>query len=226
MKKTVLITGASLGIGNATAKKFAENGHNVIAVSRNISLLNELKSEFESISVHQLDVSDFNEVKEFAINLKNVPIDIIVNNAGGGFDLPGDIINDKVESWRKSYDLNVIAPMELSRLLFTNMNLAKAPQVIIVTSTAGRFPYKGGSNYAVAKHAEVALAKLLRMEFANKNIRVTEIAPGSVNSRSQPGWSSCLEPKDVAEAIFWSSEVPEYVNVDSIQIMHINNTVR
>lgn len=226
MKKTVIVTGASLGIGNATVKKFAENGHNVIAISRNIELLEKLKKEFNSVLTYQLDVSDFNQMKEFVKSLNNLPIDILINNAGGGFDLPGDIISDNVDSWRNAYDLNVIAPMELSRLLFNNMSLSKSPQIIIVTSTAGRFLYRGGSNYAIAKHAEVALAQLLRMEFSNKNIRVTEIAPGSVNSRNQPGWENCLDPKDVADAIFWSSEVPSYVNVDSIQIMHINNTVR
>lgn len=223
LSKTVLVTGASLGIGNQTARAFAKNGHNVIAVSRNFGLLQKLKEEFNSVEIYQLDVSDFEMVKEFCNTLKNRQIDVVVHNAGGGINLPGDIVNDKVESWRQAYDLNVIAPMEMTRLLLGNLSLSNAPQLVIVTSVAGHGVYRGGSNYTVAKHAEVALSKLLRTEFFDKNIRVTEISPGSVNSRKEPGRHGCLEPEDVANSILWASTLPDYVNIDSINLTHINN---
>ena len=91
---------------------------------------------------------------------------------------------------------------------------------------AGHFVYRGGSSYTVAKHAEVALAEILRFELFKSNIRVTEIAQGNVNSRGDRDPGNSLNAEDVAEAIRWSIMVPKHVNIEKLSILHINNLSR
>jgi len=224
LKKTVIITGAAFGVGNATAKILAANGFHVIATSRNMDELNKIKSD--NIDVYQLDVTDELAAKEFADTLSDKNVVALINNAGGGFNLPGNILNDDMEDWRKSYEVNVIGVVSLTKLIAPHMIKNGGGNVVIISSMAGHFTYKGGSNYTVAKHATVALADLLRFEFFDKNIRVTEIAPGNINSRGDRDPNTCLNPEDVADAIRWAITVPSHVNVEKLTIMHVNNLSR
>ncbi len=224
LKKTVVVTGASFGIGKATAKLLAENNFHVIAIARSID---ELKSiESENIELYQMDITNSLEVENFGKYIYDKKIDALVNNAGGGFNLPNNILNDDVDNWKKSYDLNVIGAMNMTKTVAPSMIKNGGGNVVLITSMAGHFVYRGGSSYTVAKHAEVALAEILRFELFDKNIRVTEIAPGNVNSRGDRDRNNCLNPEDVADAIRWALMVPEHVNIETLSILHINNLSR
>ena len=222
MKDWVIVTGASFGIGKETAKILSENGFNVIAIARNITELNKIKSE--KIDVYQLDITKDKEIDLFKNYISDKNIIALINNAGGGIGWSEDIINDNPDHWRQAYDLNVVGALNMTKVAVPRMT--GGGNVVLVTSACGHDVYKGGSGYTVAKHAEVGLVKLLRLELLNKNIRVTEISPGNVNSRGdrQPGTS--LDPQDVADAIRWAIMVPKHVNVESISIFHINNLSR
>lgn len=173
-----------------------------------------------------MDITNRLEVEQFGKYIYDRKIDALVNNAGGGFNLPNNIITDDVDHWKKSYDLNVVGAMHMTKIVAPSMIKNGGGNVVLVTSMAGHFVYRGGSSYTVAKHAEVALAEILRFELFDKNIRVTEIAPGNVNSRGDRDRNNCLNPEDVADAIRWSLMVPEHVNIETLSILHINNLSR
>lgn len=222
MSEYVVVTGASFGIGKKTAQILSQNGFKVIAVARNIAELNKIKSE--NIDVYQLDITKDQEIQSFANYIADKKIIALINNAGGGFGGANDIVNDNPDHWRMAYDLNVVGALNMTKICVPKMS--DGGNVVLVTSACGHDVYKGGSGYTVAKHAEVGLVKLLRLELLNKNIRVTEISPGNVDSRGdrQPG--TALNPEDVADAIRWAIMVPKHVNVESISIFHINNLSR
>jgi len=224
MKEIVVVTGASFGVGKATAKLLAENGFHVVAVARNIDELNNISSD--NIEVHQLDITNTTQVEAFGKLMNGKKIIALINNAGGGFNLPNSILDDDIENWKKSFDLNVNGAVHMTKVIAPIMIANGGGNVVLVTSMAGKSVYRGGSSYTVAKHAEVALSEILRLELFHHNIRVTEIAPGNINSRGDRDSGSSLEAIDVAEAIRWSIMVPKHVNIESLSIMHVNNLNR
>jgi len=221
--KTAIVTGASFGIGKEICKALSNDGINVIAVGRSKKELDALAKDCSNILPYVLDITDENEVLKFVKSLDRV--DILINNAGGGAT-NNHIKDDLMDSWRYSYEINVLAPVNLSRLLIPNMIKNKMGDIVFITSTCGHFVYSGGSGYTVSKHAEVALSELLRMELIGTGIRVTEIAPGNVNSRNQGDPDNSLTPQDVAESVRWAISMPKHVNVESIKLLHINNSIR
>jgi NADP-dependent 3-hydroxy acid dehydrogenase YdfG len=223
--KTAIVTGASFGIGRAIATLLSESGFNVIAVARSRDEIKGLSDEHKHISSYVLDITDEIEVSKFIDSLGDIEIDLLVNNAGGGATNQ-KVHNDILEKWRQAYEINVVAAVNLSRLVIPNMIKNKDGHIIFITSTCGHFVYPGGSGYTVSKHAEVALAELLRMELIGTGIRVTEIAPGNVNSRGDGDANNSLSPNDVAEAVKWSALMPKHVNIESIKMLHINNSIR
>lgn len=224
MKETVVITGASFGVGKATAQLLASSGFNVIAIARNIEELNKIASQ--DIEVYEVDITKKDQVEAFGRSMVGKNIVALINNAGGGFNLPNSILDDDIENWKKSFDLNVTGTAHVTKVIAPIMVENGGGNVVIITSMAGKDVYRGGSSYTVAKHAEVALSEILRLELFQHNIRVTEIAPGNINSRGDRDSGNCLEAEDVAEAIRWSIMVPKHVNVESISIMHVNNLNR
>ena len=225
MKKIAVVTGASYGIGRETCKALASDGFHVIAVARTTNEIEGLSAENSNIESYTLDITNEEAVNDFIKYIGDKKISVLVNNAGGGAtNLP--VVDDSLDRWRYTYDLNVLAPVNLIRLLVPNMIKNENGHVVFITSTCGHYVYRGGSGYTVAKHAEVALAELLRMEMLYQNVRVTEIAPGNVNSRNQGDAENRLTPEDVAEAVRWSVSMPKHVNVESIKLLHINNSIR
>ena len=221
--KKVVVTGASFGIGKETAILLSESGFNVIAVARSKDQLEHLSNNYKNITTYELDITNEKDVQSFVDNIGE--IDVLVNNAGGG--ATNRLLHDDlIDSWRHSYEINVLAPVNISRSLLPNMIKKSDGHIVFVTSTCGHFVYTGGSGYTVSKHAEVALSELLRLELLGTGIRVTEIAPGNVNSRGDGDVNNSLTPQDVAEAIRWSISMPKHVNVDSIKILHVNNSIR
>jgi len=224
MKEIVIVTGASYGVGKATAKLLAESGYHVVAIARDEDQLNTIKNE--NIEVYPVDITKKDQVYNFCQSMLGRNVVALINNAGGGFNLPNSILDDDIENWTKSFDLNVIGAANLTKQIAPIMINNGGGNVVIITSMAGHNVYRGGSSYTVAKHAEVALAEILRFELFQSNIRVTEIAPGNIDSRGDREGINSLNPEDVAEAIKWSITVPKHVNVEHISILHVNNLSR
>jgi len=221
MLKTAIVTGASKGVGYATVKRLSENGYRVIAVSRNLSKLQELVSD--NIETYQLDITNESEVKVFFEKYKDITLDLLVNNAGGGSG-PTNIINETPANFRKAYDINVTGPMHISQLFVPCMQRSESPTIIFVTSIGGNIPYPGGGNYTNAKRGEIGLLETMRIEFPSYNIKITEICPGTIDTQIEKK-NDALTADDLAESILWVSSLPSHFNVNSINISHINNAM-
>ena len=161
--KTAIVTGASKGVGYATVKLLSENGYRVIAVSRNLSKVNELVSE--NVETYQMEITNPHEIKNFFKKYKDITLDLLVNNAGGGA-MPTFIINETMENFRTAYDINVAGPMYLSQLFVPCMKKSESPTIVFVTSFGGKIPYPGGGNYTNAKRGERGLIDTMRLELS------------------------------------------------------------
>ena len=228
-----VVTGASSGIGAATAKLLAQNGYVVIAGARRLDRLEALTKVNSNIEVHQLDVTDQTSVDKFVEAIAGREVDLLVNNAGGAFD-SSSVLDSDPEVWAKSYDVNVIGSVRMTKALAPSMIAAGKGHIVIISSTAGHVAYENGGSYVAAKFAERSLANTLRLELNGTPIRVTEIAPGMVKTdefalvrnsgdsakaaKVYEGVESPLTAEDIAESIYWSTSVPAHVNIDSMVI--------
>ena len=231
--KYAIVTGASSGIGAATAKLLASNGFHVIAGARRMAKLSELASTNSNIEAVALDVTDQDSVDALATNLVGKPVSVLVNCAGGAFDADS-ILESDPESWAKTYDVNVIGSVRMVKALAPLMKANGEGHIVVISSTAGHVAYENGGSYVAAKHGDTALARTLRLELNGEPIRVTEIAPGMVKTdefavnrfsgdtskaaKVYEGVENPLTADDVAEAIRWSVILPSHFNVDSLVI--------
>ncbi len=215
--KTAIVTGASRGVGYATVKLLSENGYKVIAVSRDLSKVSKLVSE--NVEVYRLDITSSDEIKKFYEKYKDITLDLLVNNAGGGSG-PTYIINESMENFRTAYDINVSGPMYLSQLFVPSMKKSLSPTIIFVSSLGGKFAYRSGGNYTNAKRGMMALVDTMRLEFPEYGIKVTEICPGTIDTQEEKK-SAAITAEDMAECIRWVSELPSHVNINHIEINHI-----
>lgn len=197
-KKYAIVTGASKGVGFETCQLLAKNGYKVIGVSRNINKLNNLISN--NIEVYQLDLTNFEEIKNFAAKYKDITIDLLVHNAGGGSN-PKPLNIEEAEDFNYAYSLNVSGPMLLSKLLIPNMSRSHNPTIIFISSMGGKFPYYAGGNYVVSKRAISALVDLMRIEYTHFKIKTTEICPGGINTIENENRELSLSAQDMAETI-------------------------
>jgi NADP-dependent 3-hydroxy acid dehydrogenase YdfG len=219
--KTAIVTGASKGVGYATVKLLSESGYKVIAVSRNLSKVNELRSD--NVETYQLDITQPNEIERFFNKYKDISLDLLVNNAGGGAG-PTSIINETMENFRVAYDINVTGPMYISQLFVPCMERSHSPTIIFVTSIGGNVPYPGGGNYTNAKRGEIGLLETMRLEFPAHGIKITEICPGTIDTQKEKK-QDALSAEDIAETVLWISSLPSHFNINSINVSHINNSV-
>ena len=218
--KTAIVTGASKGVGLATVKRLSENGYKVIAVSRNLLRVSELISD--NVEVYNLDITDSKAIEVFFEKYKNITLDLLVNNAGGGSG-PTYIINETPENFRKAYDINVTGPMYLSQLFAPCMEKSESPTIIFVTSFGGKVPYRGGGNYTNAKRGERGLIDTMRLEFPQFGIKITEICPATIDTQEQKR-DQALTAEDLAEAIYWVGSLPSHVNINEIEMCHIHSS--
>jgi NADP-dependent 3-hydroxy acid dehydrogenase YdfG len=212
--KTAVITGASSGIGAATARALAGGGYRTILGARRLDRLEELAGEIDGEAV-ALDVTDPASVESFAAAVG--ACDVLVNNAGGALGLE-PIAEADEEKWLTMYESNVIGQMRMTRALLPRLIESGDGHVIGVTSIAAIEPYLGGAGYNAAKHAQRAMLRVLRQELLGQPVRVTEVAPGMVETEfslvrfggdeaaaakvyegMQP-----LSAEDVAECIRWA----------------------
>jgi NADP-dependent 3-hydroxy acid dehydrogenase YdfG len=218
--KTAIVTGASKGVGLATVKHLSENGYRVIAVSRDLSNVASLVSD--NVEVYKLDITSSEEIKKFHEQYKNIRLDLLVNNAGGGSG-PTHIINETPENFRRAYDINVTGPMYLSQLFVSCMKRSESPTIIFITSFGGKIPYRGGGNYTNAKRGQRGLIDTMRLEFPQFGIKITEICPATIDTQKEKR-GNALTAEDLAEAIFWVGSLPSHVNINQIEMCHINSS--
>jgi NADP-dependent 3-hydroxy acid dehydrogenase YdfG len=228
MAKIAVITGASSGIGAATARMLAEDGFQVVLGARRLERLEEIAGEVGG-EARALDVADPSSVEEFAALLPHC--DLLVNNAGGALGLTSIAEADE-EQWRQMYEANVLGTMRMTRALLPRLIESGDGHVVAVTSIAGFESYRGGGGYIAAKHAQRSMLRNLRLELLGEPVRVTEIAPGMVETefslvrldgdeeaaRRVYAGMKPLAAEDVAECIRWAVAQPSHVNVDEIVV--------
>lgn len=217
--KTAIVTGASKGVGYATVKLLSENGYRVIAISRDLSRVSDLAGP--NVDIYRLDITKEQEIEKFFREYKDITLDLLVNNAGGGSG-PTSIINETMDNFRIAYDINVSGPMYLSQLFVPCLQKSESPTIIFVTSLSGKVPYRGGGNYTNAKRGEMALIDTMRMEFPHYGIKVTEICPGTIDTQIEKR-DNALTAEDLAESIRWIASLPKHFNVNHLEISNIFN---
>jgi len=232
-REYAVITGASSGIGAATAQLLADNGYHVIAAARRIDRLNELAKSNSEIEAFALDVTDQASVDSLATHLSGKPVAVLINCAGGAFDFD-PVTESDPEIWKKTFDINVVGSVRMVKALTPLMISHGRGHIVLISSTAGHRAYENGGSYVAAKFAETSLAETLRLELNGKPIRVTEIAPGMVKTdefakvrfsgdadraaKVYEGVTRPLTADDVAESIRWSVMLPDHFNIDSMTI--------
>ena len=182
-RRTAVITGASSGIGAATARDLAGRGFDVVLGARRIDRLQEVAADCEGSGVSAralpLDVTDPTSVERFAAEIAQV--DVLVNNAGGAKGL-SPVAEADEEQWRWMYDANVLGVMRVTKALLPLLVASGDGHIVIVGSVAGIEAYPGGGGYTAAKHGVHAVSQTLRQELLGQPVRVTEIAPGLVDT--------------------------------------------
>lgn len=227
--RTAVVTGASSGIGAATARRLAAEGWDVVAAARRLDRLGALAASTPGIRPQALDVTDPRSAEDLA---EAVPdCHLLVANAGGAFDLD-PLADADVETWARTYDVNVLGTVRTVQALLPALRRSRG-QVVLTGSTAGRWVYEGGGGYVAAKHAIAALRDTLRLEEVSHGLRVSEVAPGMVATeefsvvrfagdaeRAAAVYAGieALTADDVADAIVWVASRPAHVNIDLVQL--------
>ena len=175
---TALVTGASSGIGAATVRALAAAGYATVAAARRLERCEEIAREVGGRAL-RLDVTDAESVSQLASELDEVSV--IVHSAGGAFGLDPVAETDEDE-WRSMYESNVLGVVGVTKALLPALRTSGRGHVVILGSVAGVEVYEGGAGYTAAKHAVHAVAKTLRLELLADGIRVTEVAPGLVET--------------------------------------------
>lgn len=229
-QKTALVTGASAGIGAATARALHRAGFRLVLGARRVERLEQLAAELGSgVKLHSLDVTEPASVRKLASQVER--IDLLVNNAGAAFGL--DAIETAVEErWRAMYELNVMGVLRVTRALLPALRASGDAQIVNVGSIAGFEVYPGGAGYTASKHAARALTRTLRLELLGEPIRVSEVAPGLADTEfSKVRFSgdtdraarvyrgmTPLAAEDVAECIAFVATRPSHVNIDELVV--------
>ena len=182
-ERVAVVTGASAGIGAATARRLAAAGYRVIAAARRLDRLEELAAEIGG-EARRLDVTDPASVAELVAGIER--LDLLVNNAGGALGLD-PIEHSDDDRWRIMWETNVLGLMRMTRALLPALRAAGTGHVINVGSVAGFEIYTGGAGYTSVKHAARAVTRTLRLELLGEPIRITEINPGPGRDRVRPG---------------------------------------
>ena len=227
-RRTAVVTGASSGIGEATARALAAAGFEVVCAARRLERCEKLAEEIGGRALH-LDVADPKSVGLLAAAVPEASV--LINNAGGAYGLESIAEADE-ENWRTMYESNVLGVMRVTRALLPALKRSGDGFVVVVGSVAGVEVYPGGAGYTAAKHAAHAIAQTLRLEMLGEPIRVSEVAPGLVETefsvvrfggdeqRAAQVYEGLkpLSAEDVADAIAYVVTRPPHVDVDYVSI--------
>lgn len=231
--RSALVTGASSGIGAATAHRLTTEGWRVFAVARRAEKLESL-AEQEGIIPIICDVTDPEQV---AAALEEVTaaggIDTLINNAGGALGMDS-VAEGRPEDWRWMFDVNVLGALNMIKAFVPMLREHGEGTILTVTSTAALASYEGGAGYNAAKFGEHALTGALRLEEAEHNIRVIEVLPGMVATEEftakrlrgdvaaaeavYRGVKRPLVAEDIAEVIAAAVTLPHHVNLDQVVV--------
>ena len=235
MQPVAVVTGASSGIGAATAAGLAGAGYHVVLAARRAGRLAEVATRITdqggSAQTSILDVNDRSAVAAFAGDLGRC--DVLVNTAGGALGTE-EVAKADPADWRWMFETNVLGTLNMTQALLPSLIASGAGTIVVLSSTAGFITYEGGGGYAAAKHAQHAVAATLRLELCGEPVRVIEIAPGMVRTdefalnrfrgdadKAAAVYAGVREPltaADVADTITWAVTRPAHVNVDLLVI--------
>ena len=239
MNKIVLITGATAGIGKATAYKFAENNYNLIITGRRRNILLEIQKDI--LSKYKVEVLslDFDVSDNKAVNnaFYSIPetwklIDILVNNAGLAVGI-NPVHEGLTDDWERMIDTNIKGLLYVSRLVIPLMISNNKGHIINIGSIAGKEVYPGGNVYCATKFAVDALTKGMRQELIKNNIKVTQVSPGAVKTEFSivrfkgdehkadnvyNGYKP-LTPDEVADVIYYVTTLPPNVNINDLTLV-------
>jgi 3-hydroxy acid dehydrogenase/malonic semialdehyde reductase len=239
---TVLVTGASSGIGRATAMAFAREGCRLLVCGRRVEKLKDLEAALMAagaIAVHRfsLDVQDREAVESVLAGLPKewMEIDVLVNNAGLSRGL-AKVYEDDPQNWEEMIDTNVKGLLYVTRQVVPGMVARGRGHVINMGSTAGHMTYANGAVYCASKAAEKAISEGLKLDLMGTPVRVTSVDPGMVETefskvrfrgdedRAAKIYENItpLSPEDVADAIVWAAGRPAHVNIHTIVMTTID----
>jgi NADP-dependent 3-hydroxy acid dehydrogenase YdfG len=226
MNRIAVVTGASSGIGAATAARLAADGWDVVVGARRLDRLQKVADPIGARAL-ALDVTEPDSVAAFCAEVPECRL--LVNNAGGALGLE-PIAEADDEKWRLMYETNVAGVVRMTRTLLPAIEASGDGHIVVVTSIAGHEAYPGGGGYNAAKFGARALTGVLRAELLGRPIRVTEVAPGMVETefslvrfagdedRADAVYTGTtpLTADDVADCIAWAASRPSHVNIDEI----------
>jgi len=235
VQPTAVVTGASSGIGAATARTLAADGYRVVCTARRADRLDEvvatITAEGGSATAVVGDVASAADVAALAAAVGE-RCDLLVNNAGGALGAAPLDATD-LDQWQQMYSSNVLGAARVTQALLPALRAAEGT-VVFVTSTAAEAPYEGGGGYCGVKAAERSMAGALRLELNGEPIRVCEVAPGMVHTEEfslvryggdqakadavYDGVPDPLQASDVADCIAWVASRPPYVNIDRLVV--------
>jgi len=229
--KVAVVTGASSGIGEATARRLTAEGFHVFCAARRADRVEALASEIGGTAV-RCDVTSTEDVAALADRVGE-RLDVLVNNAGGAVG-SDPVAQADPQDWRAMYEVNVIGVLNVTKALLPALVASGAGTIVNVGSTAGRIAYEGGAGYTAAKHGTQVVTETLRLELYDQPVRVSEIAPGMVKTEEfslkrfggdqekydavYAGVAEPLVAEDIADAIGWVVTRPPHVNVDELVI--------
>jgi NADP-dependent 3-hydroxy acid dehydrogenase YdfG len=231
MTRVAVVTGASSGIGAATARRLAAEGFAVVAAARRRDRLDTLAASTPGIEPVTLDVTSASSVADLAATLPDV--DVLVNNAGGAIGVEPVEQADPAD-WQAMFDTNVLGTLRVTQALLPALERGAGGHIVMTGSIAGRLVYEGGAGYTAAKHAESAVVETLRLELNGRPVRVTEIAPGMVRTEEfslvrlrgdrakadavYAGVEEPLTAEDIADCIAFAVTRPAHVNIDLLVV--------
>src|SRR5690349_17858912 len=225
-----VVTGASSGIGAATARRLAKDGFEVIAAARRLDRIEALAKEIDGRAV-QCDVTSADDVAALTATVGD-RLELLVNNAGGAFGAE-PVADADLDAWRRMYEVNVIGVAAVTKSLLPAL-IAGRGTIVVMGSTAGQVAYENGGGYVAAKHGAKAVVDTLRLELWDQPVRVTEIAPGMVQSegfaltrfggdqaKADAVYAGVREPltaDDIADIVAYVATRPAHVNLDRITV--------
>ncbi|MFG2290513.1 SDR family oxidoreductase [Streptomyces sp. NPDC048595] len=232
--RTAVVTGASSGIGAATARALAAAGYHVVLTARRKDRIEALAAELPHARAYALDVTDRATVDAFAAELGRLPsVDVLVNNAGGALGAEPVATGDPAD-WRAMYEVNVLGVLHMTQALLPALTASGEGTVVVLSSTAGHGTYEGGGGYVAAKHGAHVIAETLRLELCGEPVRVIEVAPGMVKTdefattrfrgdadkaaKVYEGVEQPLSAEDVADTVAWAITRPAHVNIDLLVV--------
>jgi NADP-dependent 3-hydroxy acid dehydrogenase YdfG len=237
--KIAVVTGASSGIGAATARRLANDGFHVVVAARRTDRLADLIKQIENggglASAVPVDVTNDADVATLAgaVAALDGHLTVLVNIAGGAHG--SDFVADStVEDWQWMYDVNVLGTLRVTKALLPALIASGEGSVIMMSSTAGLGVYEGGGGYAAAKHAQTAMTGTLRLELCGEPVRIIEIDPGMVKTdefamirfggdeaKARAVYAGVAKPlvaDDIADCVSWVATRPHHVNIDRLVV--------